>query len=34
LPQTTAKQSIVDFVAAVIDPASGELVPEVDRVAV
>src|SRR5208283_413963 len=32
--ETPAKQSIVDFVAAVTDPDSPDLVPERDRVAV
>ncbi|MGP0108628.1 MAG: HAD family hydrolase [Acidimicrobiales bacterium] len=32
--ETPTKQSIVDFVAAVTDPESDALVPEVDRVAV
>ena len=32
--ETTAKQSIVEFVAAVTDPDSPDFVPERDRVAV
>jgi hypothetical protein len=32
--RTPAKESILEFVAAVCDPKSDEEVPEVDRVAV
>ena len=32
--ETTAKQSIVEFVAAVTDPDSPDFIPERDRIAV